>query len=107
MRLGATLISPASIGWDLYLGYSPGWKCYFGSIMTLIGFLFINLTWDFEDKQKYVCMTQGKCTPNCLKVTNDDDINADTCNVNHDEAGDNSESVLNNERSLSSTVPSL
>ena len=46
MRLGATLISPASIGWDLYNGYHPGWKCYFGSGMTVVGFVFVNMKWD-------------------------------------------------------------
>eukprot|EP00039_Didymoeca_costata_P009388 m.124114 g.124114 ORF g.124114 m.124114 type:complete len:373 (+) comp14467_c0_seq1:236-1354(+) len=48
VRVGATLLSPASILWDLYLGYHPGWKCYLGSLLTFLAFAVLNLPWPSE-----------------------------------------------------------
>lgn len=45
VRIGATLVAPLSIGWDLYTGYTPGWKCYAGCALVICGFGFINMTW--------------------------------------------------------------
>lgn len=59
IRIGATLIAPLSIGWDVYSGYSPGWRCYLGCALVIVGFAFINLTWS---RPGCVCHPCGRPT---------------------------------------------
>jgi drug/metabolite transporter (DMT)-like permease len=60
MRLGGTLNSPAAILWEIFTGHSPGWKCYVGIILTILGFLFCNISWKFDQCS---VMTTGALTP--------------------------------------------
>ena len=77
MRLGATLASPSAILWDIHSGYSPGWKCYFGSFLTIVGFVFCNMNWPHADRCNAI--TSAALAPKFMlppaQTTADDDDN--------------------------------
>ena len=60
MRLGATLSSPAAILWDIFTGHSPGWKCYFGIVLIITGFVFCNVSWNSD---RWSMVTTGALAP--------------------------------------------
>lgn len=113
MRLGATLISPASIAWDVYTGSVPGWKCFVGSGLTVLGFCVINMNWERENgvllcgggggggtgRMKCSYTSTGVCTPGWMRPPM-------SLVDQHEEGEGETMETENGVRSLSTTVPS-
>ena len=65
IRIGATLSTPASILFQRYEKEKVGGYTYAGCLLTIIGFIFINLKWK---SKRFSYKTKGSCQCKFLKA---------------------------------------